>query len=131
MTQPGPVAFPHERLDVYATSLAFVSLSHKVIARMPRGHAALADQLGRAATSIVLNTAEGSGEFSRREKARFYRMALRSAAESSAVLDVAARQGVASESHVREGKELLARTAAMLTALIRNQAREESRGEGR
>ena len=37
--------------------------------------ASLADQLQRAATSIPLNIADGAGEFSASEKARFYRMA--------------------------------------------------------
>ncbi|MBW3534903.1 MAG: four helix bundle protein, partial [Gemmatimonadetes bacterium] len=38
----------------------------------------LEDQLDRAATSIVLNIAEGAGEFSLPDKQRFYRMAKRS-----------------------------------------------------
>ena len=48
----------------------------------------MADQLGRAALSIVLNIAEGAGEFSKKGKARFYRMALRSTTEWAATMDV-------------------------------------------
>ena len=45
------------------------------------------DQLRRAATSITFNIAEGAGEFRPNEKARFYRLARRSATESASILD--------------------------------------------
>ena len=51
----------------------------------------LRDQYHRATTSICLNVAEGAGEFARNEKARFYRMALRSTTECSAILDILVR----------------------------------------
>jgi four helix bundle protein len=51
----------------------------------PRGLGDLADQLRRASTSIVLNIAEGAGEYSPKDKAKFYRFAKRSAAECSAI----------------------------------------------
>ena len=83
--------FDHERLDVYQVALDFVVLADEVAERLPRGRSALADQLQRAATSVPLNIAEGAGEYSRKEKARFYRIALRSATESAAILDVSRR----------------------------------------
>jgi four helix bundle protein len=55
--------FDQEKLDVYNASTDFVACA--------RGRAYLADELQRAATSIVLNIAEGAGEFSRKDKARF------------------------------------------------------------
>ena len=69
--------------------------------------------------SIALNTAEGSGEFSPKEKVRFYRMALRSSAECAAILDVARRLDAISESKAQPGEALVNRIAAMLLALIR------------
>ncbi|HKJ92261.1 MAG TPA: four helix bundle protein, partial [Longimicrobiales bacterium] len=48
---------------------------------------AFKDHLRTAALSIGLYIAEGAGEFRPREKARFYRMALRSAHECRAVYD--------------------------------------------
>jgi four helix bundle protein len=48
----------------------------------------LARQLRRASTSVSLNIAEGADEFSAAEKARFYRIARRSAAECLAILDL-------------------------------------------
>ena len=79
--------FDHENLDVYAVSTEFVTLVAQMTSDTPRGMSWLADQLRRAATSISLNVAEGAGEFSPREKVRFYRMAERSATECAAILD--------------------------------------------
>src|SRR5215470_13359967 len=83
------IMFDHERMDVYRRALQFVRLAASIRHGLVPGHASLADQLDRAAVSIALNIAEGAGEFARKEKARFYRIARRSATESAAVLDVA------------------------------------------
>ena len=72
-------SFDHTKLDVYRVSLDFIELTEQLVSGLPRGRADLVDQLRRAATSIVLNIAEGAGEFSPKDKARFYRMAKRSA----------------------------------------------------
>jgi four helix bundle protein len=69
----------HEKLDVYRVAIEPVALADDIVEQMPRGRAYLADQLQRAATSVPLNIAEGAGEFSPKDKARFYRMAKRSA----------------------------------------------------
>lgn len=81
------VVFDHERLDVYQQAVRFLALLSGIVEELSRGKAFLADQLQRAALSVVANTAEGAGEFSPREKARFYRMALRSGTECCALLD--------------------------------------------
>lgn len=93
------VHFDHEKLDVYVATMDFVALTHKTIAALPVGHAGLGDQLRRAATSIALNIAEGAGEFSKPDKARFYRFARRSATECAAALDVAVRLELATAAH--------------------------------
>jgi four helix bundle protein len=80
--------FDHERLEVHQLALRFVVLARQIIEQLSTGFADLSDQLRRASSSIVLNTAEGAGEFSKREKARFYRMAKRSATECAGVLDI-------------------------------------------
>ena len=111
--------FDHERLDVYQAAIEFVSLADEVVEGLPRGRAYLADQLQRAATSIALNVAEGAGEFSPAEKARFYRMAKRSATESAAVLDVCRRLRLVEPPRLASGRELLLRVVAMLVRLAR------------
>ena len=51
------VPFDHERLDVHQLALDLLVLVNDTIEHLPRGRSHLADQLGRAATSIVLNIA--------------------------------------------------------------------------
>jgi four helix bundle protein len=115
--------FDHEKLDVYAVSIDFVALANDVIESLPRGRAYLADQLHRAATSVPANIAEGAGEFSKNEKARFYRMALRSATECAALLDVAKALSVVPQESRAAGRDLLLRVVSMLTRLIRSCSR--------
>ena len=80
-TEQKRILLDHEKLTVYQVSIEFVILSDEVVDHLPRGRAYLGDQLQRAALSISLNIAEGAGEYAIDEKARFYRMAKRSATE--------------------------------------------------
>lgn len=113
-------SFDHEKLVVYHKSLEFTVLARDIIAKLPPGQKALRDQLERAALSIPLNIAEGAGEYAKREKARFYRIARRSATECAAILDVAQRVGLSSEVPVTAARELLQSIVAMLVRLSRN-----------
>ena len=63
--------FDFQKLEVYQKGLDFVVVADEIIGGLPKGRAYLADQLRRAASSIALNVAEGAGEFSPNEKARF------------------------------------------------------------
>ena len=105
--------FEFERLDVYHVSVEFYDLARKIIRELPKGYAEERDQLKRAALSIMLNTCEGAGEFSPAEKARFFRMALRSATESAALIKLFEH-----DLGEREAVTLLLRLVAMLTALV-------------
>ena len=123
--------FDHERLEVYRTSLRFLVLSNDVVQQLPRGRGYLADQLQRAATSVLLNIAEGAGEFASKEKARFYRMARRSATESAAVLDACKHLELVTQERYSSGRDLLLQVVSMLVRMITNLGREEGRGKGR
>lgn len=113
--------FDHEKLDVYQTAVEWVVLAQDIVMAMldDKGNGSLADQLQRAASSITLNIAEGAGEFSSAEKARFYRIAKRSATECAAILDVARRRTCISEEHFESGRSLLLRVVGMLVKLAR------------
>jgi four helix bundle protein len=116
----------HTRLRAYADAVRFAEAVHSLLAELPRGQADLANQLQRAATSIVLNIAEGAGEYSRKEKTRFYRIARRSANECSATLDLCAAFRVANAQSLATARELVDGIGAMLTGLIlRHPAGEE------
>ena len=108
------VLLDHEKLTVYQIAIEFVILADEVIEHLPRGRAYLSDQLQRAALSIPLNIAEGAGEYAIDEKARFYRMAKRSATECAGVLDVCQRLRLVEEGRYRKGRELLIGIVSML-----------------
>jgi len=111
-------SFEHEHLDVYRAAIDFLVVADEIAARLPRGRAYLADQLRRAGTSIPLNIAEGAGEFSPGDKAKFYRIARRSATECAAILDVCRATNLANTEALSSGRTLLLRIVAMLTAMV-------------
>lgn len=118
--EPVPImTFDHERLDVYHASLDFFDLADQVVDDLPRGRGHLGNQLARASLSIVNNIAEGAGKFSSRDKSRFYQIALGSASESAAMLDVCCRRSLISEETHTNGKDLLVRIASMLVKLAK------------
>jgi len=63
--------FGFQRLDAYKAAARFLGVASNLVTKIPRGNAALSDQLRRAALSVPLNIAEGSGKFSR-DAVRFY-----------------------------------------------------------
>ncbi len=91
------ILLDHEKLTVYQVAIEFVVLADVIIEHLPRGRAYLSDQLQREGLSIPLNIAEGAGEYSIDEKARFYRMAKRSATECAGILDVCQRLQLVNE----------------------------------
>jgi len=113
------MSFDHERLDVYQRALEVLDLCDAIIEQMPSGRAHLKTQLDRAATSVVLNIAEGAGELSPDEKRRFYRIARRSATEAAAILHIVHRRQHVDEQRTGEARALLARVVAMLVRMTK------------
>jgi four helix bundle protein len=120
----------HHRLQAYHSSLDLLDLVDQIYDAMPRGRAHLKDQLDRAATSIVLNIAEGAGEFSRDEKLRFYRIARRSATETAAILDIVQRRKLIPDAAIHPARELLVRVVELLVGLIISPRGGTGRGTG-
>jgi four helix bundle protein len=118
--------FDHDRLDVYRAAIEFICIADEVVERLLRGRGYLADQLQRAATSIVLNIAEGAGEFIPGDKVRFYRMAKRSATECAAILDVARVRELVDPTQLRVGREFLLRIVSMLVRMARSRAQAQA-----
>ena len=110
--------FEPERLDVYQAAIQFLVQADSIAGELARGRSYLADQLRRAASSISFNIAEGAGEFAAADKARFYRIARRSATESAAILDACRVLALADEVSSQVGRGLLLRVVAMLTAMV-------------
>ena len=116
--------FDFEQLDVFSAAVEMVICVDEIAESLPTGRGYMRDQLRRAANSVVLNIAEGAGEYSPGDKARFYRMAKRSATEAAAQIIVAAQLGLASTAAVPRARELLHRVVSML---VRMAARAEHR----
>ncbi|MCO6429517.1 MAG: four helix bundle protein [Deltaproteobacteria bacterium] len=80
--------FPHEKFEAYQLSIQFSELALELIDNLRSGGAPLKDQLRRAAFSISLNIAEGTGKTGRPDRKRFYAIARGTAVECAAVCDL-------------------------------------------
>ncbi len=101
-----------ETFDVYRVSL---DACRAVLPIAPVLSANLRDQLLRASSSVVLNTAEGFGSASRGVKRRHYEIARGSAMECVAILDLASALGI--EGVPALARALFTRSAMMLAKL--------------
>lgn len=120
----------HEKLDVYHLSLDVILQVDDLLKRLPKGRAYLTDQFHRAVLSVPLNIAEGAGEFSPAEKARFYRIALRSATECSALVDVCEKLGLLKTAERDDLHSNFSRIIAMLTRMAANASERSNPGRG-
>jgi four helix bundle protein len=100
-------------LRVYGASVEVMRLLRPVIETIERKNAALANQLVRCASSVVLNIAEGGYSRKGHKGARFS-TALGSAKETVACLDVAEAMG-----YVRADADLRARLDSICAILYR------------
>lgn len=105
--------FGFRKLDVYQCALKALPLAY---ALAERADAETKRQLRRAALSINLNIAEGTGRRDDDQR-QFYRVARGSALECAAVLDAVQALGRVAANEVSELEELLVRIVAMLTKL--------------
>ncbi len=113
------MALSHERLDVYRQAIEFAGWTQHILTSL-KSEESSRQQLERASTSIPLNIAEGNAKMSKRDRARFWRIALGSTFECGAVLDVLVVRSLKTEEDVAQGKEHLERVAAMLIALLKS-----------
>jgi len=108
-----------QKLDVYRCAIEFFARSTRLPRNLPKGNAALIEQLRRAALSVPLNIAEAAGRISEADASRHYAIARGSAMECAAILDVLCVLAAVEEAERCEAAELLARVVAMLTRLCR------------
>ena len=105
-----------QRLDVYQRAIEFLALAYDIVDRLPRGHADRADQLTRAAESVVRNIAEG--RWSEADSANRYKIARGEAIECAASLDVMKLRKLLTEPDYARGGQLLEGVVAMLTKML-------------
>ena len=107
-----------QRLDVYQRAIEFLALATEAVEELPRGHSERADQLIRAAESVVRNIAEGAGRWSEADSAKHYKIARGSAMECAASLDVLRLRKLIASPRYEQGINLLERVVGMLTKMI-------------
>lgn len=111
--------FPHERLKAYAAAREFHLFVIEIKDQLPEGTANLRDQLHRASTSMCLNLAEGASAFNKGIKKRSYRIALASAGECAAVLDLLKMEAHLDERSLAQARRTLEAMARLTVGLIR------------
>lgn len=116
--------FDHEKLRAYQDALRFCAWIEPIIDRLP-ARVSARDQLDRAATSIVLNIAEGNGKRSHPDRCRFLDISRGSTLECAACLDVLVAKNLAHADEVRPGKEILLGIVSMIAGLIGHFSEEE------
>ena len=120
----GVAVFDLEQLDGFQVAAERVICVDEIAQRLPRGHGTLRDQLRRAANSVVLNIAEGAGEYSAGDKAGFTRMGKRSATEAAAQVIIASQLELTDLAKVARARERLHRVVSMR---VRMASRAEQR----
>ena len=108
--------FDFEKLDAMTVAIDMLVTVDELAEKLPTGRAYIRDQIRRSSNSVVLNLAEGAGEFSPAEKARFYRIAKRSATETAAQLVVMERLKLVADP--APARELLERLVSMLVRMV-------------
>ena len=101
-------------LDVYRCAVALLPKAYSIAQSVD---SEMASQLRRAALSVNLNIAEGTGRFDRDQR-KFLVTARGSALECAAVLDAIAALGIEAPDAM-EVDVLLVRIVSMLTKMIR------------
>jgi four helix bundle protein len=105
------------KLDVYQQSVRFLPQAITIADGLPPRYSAMADQLRRAALSISLNIAEGSGKITGPDQRRYYSIARGSAMECAAILDACSALKAVGLSQADEANGILIRVAEMLSKM--------------
>ena len=107
----------HERLEVYQVARELSREIARLRRKMGSGRPDMVDQILRAAGSVPLNIAEGSGERLPRRRAYFYRVARSSATEVASGLDHLVDMEILQPDDIAVARRLLVRIVSMLVKL--------------
>jgi four helix bundle protein len=107
-------------LKVWERAMNFVTEIYRLTRTFSKDELyGLTSQTRRAATSVALNIAEGSGASSNAEFIRFLEMARRSVYEVIAALEIAQRLGYCQNAQIAPLQKEADEIAAMLSGLIK------------
>ena len=121
--------YKFQQLTVYQLALEYVDKVYKLSVQLPEAERFnLRSQLERAATSILLNIAEGSTGQSDAEQVRFLGLATRSYLETVACWDLIDRRGYLASNDLMEARDFGHRLFVKLQA-FRGSLRPKSETE--
>ena len=111
------IKFNFEELKVYQKSLDFVDVAYKVSSEFPKDEKyGLTSQFTRAAVSVALNIAEGSGDTNSQFN-RFLKIALGSVKECVVCSTIAYRQKYINQDSDNLNRKKLEELSKMITSL--------------
>jgi four helix bundle protein len=112
--------FSYQKLEVYKKAFLLNQSIYKLLKENIKIPAYAKNQLGRASLSIVLNIAEGSAKFTKKDRRNFFVIARGSAFESAAMIDILHAENEISQELKMQLEERLEEISRMLYAMIRN-----------
>jgi four helix bundle protein len=110
--------FQFQRFPVYILAESFYQKVQPLLSEVKVSNS-MRDQLDRAASSIMLNIAEGAGKYNSKDKKNFYVVARGSVNECVAILEIFRIKKVLSDAELNLLNEELTTMAKMLTGLIK------------
>ncbi len=117
MSEP---AFDFEKLKVYQRALDYSDFVYAVTKKFPKEELfSLTDQFRRAATSICLNIAEGSGG-TKPEFNQYLKISRRSVRECIAITEICFRQSYINEDTKKRSRAFCTEIAKMLAGLMKS-----------
>lgn len=114
------MGFLFEKLEVYQRAVDWGEKIETLCESISKGNRHLTDQLRRAALSISLNIAEGSGRWHKGDKRQFYLIARGSAYECVPILDLIHRRNLIDDAVYDNFKYEVEVIAKMLTKLVQS-----------
>jgi four helix bundle protein len=111
--------FDFEKLEVYKKAKIFNADIRKFI-KAKKLDNTTNDQLRRAAFSVVLNLAEGSGRFSKPDRRNFFIIARSSVFECVAILDILKDESIVEENTFHGFYDQAEELSKILFAMIKN-----------
>jgi four helix bundle protein len=118
--------YKFEKLEVYQLALAYTDMIYTLVEELPRVEESnLKSQIIRAATSVVLNIAEGSTSQSDVEQRRFLSMAIRSLLETVTCQHVIGRRKYINIDEISKNYEFSQMLYAKLQAMRRSLRNKE------
>ena len=110
--------FNHEKFEAYHLAITYWEQALHLFTKIPSGNSGIKEQLKRAAASISLNIAEGSGRNKTDDRKRFYAIARGSALECAAISDLIAKLEPDLQLEIDRNKEILRSIANILSTVI-------------